>query len=147
MVVTKGGDPACRFPGPGSSYSLRLAMAPPLPVNVALITDGQTDIPVGGPVSLTSIGGSALVTLFQGHVTISGNVITRASGSELGSFINAGFQAGQVIQVGGLGTFPVNTVTHLNPPLNTSPAARDYPNLPISRLVNHRLYNHVGKLT
>src|SRR5260370_17533041 len=98
MVVAEGGDAACTFPGPGSSYSLRLAMAPTLPVNVALITDGQTDIPVGGPVSLTSIGGSALVTLFQGHVTISGNVITRASGSELASFINAAFQAAQAIQ-------------------------------------------------
>src|SRR5258708_25381639 len=122
-------------------------MAPTLPVTVALITGGQTDSPVGGPVSLTSIGGSALVTLCEGHVTISGQVITRASGSELGSFINAGFQAGQVIQVGGLGTFTVNIVSDLNLTLNASPGAGDYPNLTISRLVNHGLYNHVGKLT
>src|SRR5258708_5470746 len=122
-------------------------MAPTLPVNVALITDGQTDIPVGGPVSLTSIGGSAPVTLFQGNVTISGNVITRASGSELGSFSNAGFQAGQVIQVGGLGTFTVNIASALTLTLNASPGNGDYPNLTISRLVNHGLYNHVGKLT
>src|SRR5260370_17519913 len=104
MVVTKCGDTACTFPGPGSSYSLRLAMAPTLPVNVALITDGQTDIPVGGPVSLTTIAGSALVTLFQGHVTIPGNVITPASGSHPPRFLNPAFQSPPALPLAHLAT-------------------------------------------
>ena len=110
MVVTKCGNLICTIPGTGSSYSLRLTEAPTAAVSpasasqvtVALVTDGQTDIPVGGRVSLGAIGAPNGVALFTGNVTISGNTITLTP-DQLSSFITEGFQIGQRLLVQGTG--------------------------------------------
>ncbi len=70
MIVTKCGNTACAtganettpgnayLPGPGSSYTMSLTAQPPAGrnVNVALITDGQTNIIPGGSITLEAIG-------------------------------------------------------------------------------------------
>jgi hypothetical protein len=141
MVVTKCGDTACTFPGPGSSYTLRLAMAPTLPVTVGLISDGQTDVTPGGGVANTAIGAPTPVAMFQGNITIAGMVISRGAGSELGSFINEGFQTGQLVSISGLaGTFTVATATAATITLTSAPAAGSYSAVTINRIVNHGLF-------
>jgi hypothetical protein len=91
-------------PGTGASYTTRLTKAPTTTVNVALETDGETDIVPGGRVTLQPIGQVNASQLFTGNVTISGTNIALASGSELGSFLASGFAAGQPIRIRGTGT-------------------------------------------
>src|SRR5713226_2592937 len=89
-------------PGPGPCTP-RLTSAPTSDVQVALLTDGQTDVTTGGRISLTSIGGLRATQLFSGNVTISGTSVTLASGSELASFLDDGFVGGQRISIAGTG--------------------------------------------
>ena len=103
-VVTECGNAACTIPGPGDSYTLRLTSKPTDSVQVAIITDGQTDATIGGSVSLAAVGGLRPTQLFAGNITISGNTITLASGSDLGSFVSAGFVVGMRIGISGTGT-------------------------------------------
>ncbi len=80
------------------------------PVNVALITDGQTNVTPGGSITMAAIGAPAGVPLFNGNVTISGNTITVATG-QLSSFLTEGFQVGQRLQIQGTGTADDNAAT------------------------------------
>ncbi|TAM93045.1 MAG: hypothetical protein EPN43_01380, partial [Jatrophihabitans sp.] len=145
MVVTKCADLACTRPGPGSSYSVRLSMAPAGPVTVAMITDGQTDVVAGGRVSYAAIGAMQPVTLFTGNVTISGQTVTRAAGSELGSFVASGFAVGQLVSLSG-GTYAgtvtttITAVTASAMTLAASPTAGAYSGVKIARIVNHGLF-------
>ena len=125
MVVTKCANLACSqgqnevlnpyLPGPGSSYTMSLTMAPSSgqPVNVALITDGQTNITPGGSDRWPRSARSALAvpTAFGGNVQISGSTISLASGSQLDSFLADGFQAGQLLQISGTATADDNAAT------------------------------------
>ncbi len=106
-VVSAGSNPA------GDSYSVRLlsAPAPGTTVTVGAITDGQTNItaancatPTLGTVCLESVGHQGTTALFSGNVTVSGNTIMLATGSELQSFITAGFAIGQQLVLSGTGT-------------------------------------------
>jgi hypothetical protein len=144
MVVQKCGNPACTIPGPAQTYTLRLTKAPaPLTtVSVSLITDGQTDITVGGRISNVAIGGPVANALFTGNITIAGMVISRAAGSELGSFVAEGFKAAQLITIGAVaGTFTIGAVTATTMTLTSAPAAGTYNATSISRIVNHGLFS------
>ena len=61
-------EPACTVPGAGDSYSLRLTGQPTAPVTVALLTDGQTDVTIGGRIALAAIGGLTALQQFSGDV-------------------------------------------------------------------------------
>ena len=96
------------------TYPVRLleAPAPGTTVTVGLISDGQTSIAtdarlLGDPARprLPAAGRPpGARTLFSGNVTISGNTITLANGSELMSFLTDGFAVGQRLVIGGTGT-------------------------------------------
>src|SRR5262249_51206411 len=102
-------------PGASDSYTMRLTKAPIAPVNIDVITDGQTDIiPNGGQIKL---GGTGLTQTLK----LSNNVniklhpldptqwtITRPLSSELGSWIADGFMAGQIITIAGTGVAGVD---------------------------------------
>ncbi|HEY5224284.1 MAG TPA: hypothetical protein VIJ18_14705 [Microbacteriaceae bacterium] len=141
MVVTKCGDALCTRPGAGSSFSLRLASAPTSSVTVAMITDGQTDVVVGGRVTLGAIGAPKAVGLFTGNVTVAGAVITLAAGSELGSLISDGFKVGQLVRLSG-GTYAgavtatILAVTATTMTLNVGLAGGSYTGVTIARIVN-----------
>ena len=122
-LVTLCGNALCTIPGPGDSYTLRLTSQPTDTVQVAIITDGQTDA-TGLPTA--KIGGLRPTQLFAGNITVSGSTITRAAGSDLGSFVDEGFVAGMRIRIGGTGTgddadFFVLTVTPSTLTLTTAP--------------------------
>ncbi|MGY3658239.1 hypothetical protein [Bradyrhizobium sp. USDA 376] len=100
-------------PGEGDSYTMRLQSPPKSNVNVDVVTDGQTDLVTGGRVSLQETGGLQPVQLFTGHITVTSVdahtvIITRASGSETGSFIGDGFLPGQRIRIEGTGVVGVD---------------------------------------
>ena len=144
MVVTKCGDVACDFAGPGSSYVLRLTMAPTLDVKVALITDGQTDITPGGGISNTLIGNQTTAPLFNGNISISGATITRGAGSELGSFLTEGFQVGQLVTITGQsGNFTIHSVADASMTFTTALGAGPTTGVTISRVSNHGQYTGV----
>ena len=146
MVVTKCGDTACDFAGPGSSYVLRLTMAPTLDVKVALITDGQTDITPGGGISNTLIGNQTTTPLFNGNISISGATITRGAGSELGSFLTEGFQVGQLVTITGQsGNFTIQAVSDASMTFTTSLGAGPTTGVTISRVSNHGQYTGLIK--
>ena len=91
------------------SYLLRLASQPTATVQVALITDGQTDINMalaGSGITMQAIGGLQASQAFKGNITITPingttEQINRAAGSDLGSFLDEGFQKGQRIRLSG----------------------------------------------
>jgi Ca2+-binding RTX toxin-like protein len=89
----------CTGPGTGDSYTVRLTKAPTAPVDIAIVTDGQTDVTLGGAVSLKLVGGARPQQLFTGNITVSGAIVTRGSGADLGSFIDDGFAMGQHVRV------------------------------------------------
>ena len=78
-------------------------------MKVGLITDGQTDVDLAHSlpnVALESVGGLAASQAFKGNITITSvdgthEKIWRANGSDLGSFIDEGFQKGQRINLSG----------------------------------------------
>jgi hypothetical protein len=97
-------------PGAGDTYTIRLTSQPTADVNIDLVPDGQTDIDVNdliaaGRISLVATGGLQPTQLFTGNITTSAGAktITRASGDELGSFIEDGFVPGQRIRIEGAG--------------------------------------------
>ena len=98
-------------PGTTDTYAVRLLKAPKAAVSVGIVTDGQTSIVTDptcgsgilGKVCLAAVGRLAAKELFRGNVTISGATLTRAAGSELGSFVADGFTAGQKLLVTGAG--------------------------------------------
>ena len=98
-------------PGTTDTYAVRLLKAPKAAVSIGIVTDGQTSIVTDptcgagilGKVCLAAVGRLAAKELFRGNVTISGATLTRAAGSELGSFVLDGFKAGQKLLVTGAG--------------------------------------------
>jgi hypothetical protein len=114
-VVQKCGNPDCTAPGLTDSYTLRLTKRPealddpmhtksPVTVDVAILMDGLADVvSIGGnPVTVADyeiIGGLRSTLRFIGNLTVNGSTITRANGSDLGSFVEEGFQAGDLIEL------------------------------------------------
>ncbi len=100
-------------PGPEDTYQMRLTSMPRAGVYIDLVTDGQTDIdptnPVaGGRITLAQTGGLQALQLFTGNITVAQVdahtwTVTRASGSETGSWVNDGFLPGQTIRIEGTG--------------------------------------------
>jgi hypothetical protein len=76
-LVTACGDTACDVPGLGDDYRLRLTLQPTAPVDIAIVTDGQTDVTTGGRVSLKAIGGLTARQQFLGNLTISPRQLPR----------------------------------------------------------------------
>ena len=120
VYVAQSGGSTLVSAGPpaiSDSYTVRL-LAPPAAgdtVTVGVLTDGQTNIATDpscgtttasmrGKVCLAPVGHQGTTTLFTGNVTISGNTITLANGSELENFNTDGFAAGQQLVIGGTGT-------------------------------------------
>ena len=108
LVVACGNPPTCTTPGTGDSYTVRLTKAPTAPVTIAVVTDGQTDVTLGGRVTLDLVGGARPQQLFTGNIKVTGAVVTRGDGADLGSFIDDGFAVGQRIRITGTGT-PIDT--------------------------------------
>ncbi|HET9436020.1 MAG TPA: Calx-beta domain-containing protein [Candidatus Limnocylindrales bacterium] len=127
-VVVKCGDATCSVPGTTDDYYLRLTKRPENPndldhnpevtVEIAILTDGLADVysvngvladynapgAAGNPVKL--IGGYVPSRLFLGNLTFGTGAggrltLTRANGSETGSFIDEGFRVGQLIRISG----------------------------------------------
>jgi hypothetical protein len=101
------------------NYFMRLTMAPLTDVNVAIITDGQTDPrptaaqQASGQITLKKVGGLVPVQLFTGNITVAQVdahtwTITRASGSETGSWLSDGFLPGDRIRIQGTGNAGVD---------------------------------------
>jgi Ca2+-binding RTX toxin-like protein len=88
-------------PGPGDSYEIRPTQNPGAgtPVNVAIVTDGQTDVVTSGRVSYQAIGGETAYRQFSGSLTLNGSTLTRSGDSALGNFRDEGFAAGQRIRL------------------------------------------------
>src|SRR5262249_41617491 len=72
------------------------------------VTDGQVDVNKSAVdpsrMTLQAVGGLQASQAFKGNLTFSGGVITRANGSDLGSFLDEGFQKGQRVRLAGTGT-------------------------------------------
>src|SRR5262249_54959713 len=100
---------ATQGPGLPDTYTMRLTKVPQTTVNVDVITDGQTDIlPDGGQITLHETGLTQNPGFFdKSNVSVGliGGVwtISRAPGSQLGSFIADGFLPGQTITIHGTG--------------------------------------------
>ena len=100
-------DPTDPSPFPSADwYTIRLTKQPNGQVKVAILTDGMVDVAgingVATPVSgYEVIGGLVASRLFLGNIAISadGLTITRANGSDLGSFIDEGFARRNLIRV------------------------------------------------
>jgi len=124
-LVQKCGDTFCTVPGNSDDYTVRLTKQPeklndddhatePVQVDVAILTDGLADVTeidgvaVDPLVDYSKIGGLVPARLFLGNLSISldGLTVTRANGSEQGSFLDEGFQPGDFIrvQVDGVGS-------------------------------------------
>ena len=126
-------------PGPGDDYEIRLTQQPTDTVRVALVTDGQTDIAIGGRVQLAAIGGQVALPQFNGDFSISGNTITRINDSALGNFEDEGFAVGQLIRLPG-GDFMITALTGTQLTLSGSPGDGTYTGASVSRLVTRGLY-------
>ncbi len=128
-VVQLCGDDLCSIPGQTDTYTIRLTKRPevlddddhsvtPVAVDVAILTDGMVDvISIGGvgvtPGDYVAIGGDVSSQRFTGNITVTATTITRANGSELGSFVEEGFQVGDRITTSFNGgtVFTVTAVT------------------------------------
>ena len=113
-LVRKCGNAPCTIAdGAGDWYTIRLTKRPTGAVDVGLLTDGMVDV-VGidgvaiDPADYEVIGGKVASRLFLGNLQISsdGLTLTRANGSDLGSFLDEGFAAGDEIRLtaAGIGT-------------------------------------------
>ncbi|MEO6494544.1 MAG: hypothetical protein ABIP99_17070 [Ilumatobacteraceae bacterium] len=107
-VVIKCGNDACTIPGGTDGYTIRLTKAPTGTVTISLLTDGLVDVVSVGGVAVTPadyqvIGGDIPSRLFLGNLSFAGSTVTRANGSDLGSFIDEGFVAGQRITISACG--------------------------------------------
>ncbi|GAB3043216.1 hypothetical protein GCM10027052_26710 [Parafrigoribacterium mesophilum] len=107
-VVIACGNQACTIPGGTDSYTIRLTKAPNGSVTIALLTDGLVDVVSVGGAAVTSadyqvVGGDIPSRRFLGNLSFAGNTISRANGSDLGSFIDEGFLAGQRIRISACG--------------------------------------------
>ncbi|MEO6651293.1 MAG: hypothetical protein ABIP17_01380, partial [Ilumatobacteraceae bacterium] len=128
-------------PGPGDDYAIRLTQEPTDDVRVALVTDGQTDIVIGGRVQLAAIGGQVALPQFTGDFTIVGDTLTRVNDSALGSFSDEGFAVGQLIRLpNSLGVFTITALTEATLTLSGTPGAGSLTGASVSRLVTRGLF-------
>jgi hypothetical protein len=99
-TLVKAGD-AQTGPGTGDSYTARLTSAPKSNVEVALISDGQTDVVMDGSITYKAVGGLQPVQLFGGNVVVNGSArtITRGVDAELGNWASDGFTVGMHIRL------------------------------------------------
>ncbi|HEY3922827.1 MAG TPA: hypothetical protein VGL76_12045 [Gaiellaceae bacterium] len=111
VFVLQSGGSTLVTPSTTDDYTLRLTSQPTADVQIAIVTDGQTDAS-GSGLTLAAIGGLRASQLFTGNVTVSGSTITLATGSELGSFVQDGFTVGMRIGFTGTGTAD-DTATNL----------------------------------
>ena len=115
-LVQKCGDTKCNIayddpldasPFPSADwYTIRLTKQPNGQVRLAVLTDGMVDVAgfngVAIPLSAYQvIGGLVPTRLFLGNLAVSadGLTITRANGSDLGSFVDEGFERRNLIRV------------------------------------------------
>ena len=92
-------------------YTIRLTKRPAAgtTVDVAILTDGLADVVEidGLPVTYQTIGGLRPTQIFTGSVifeNVAGlGTLTRGTGADLGSFVDEGFEAGQLLRIGGAG--------------------------------------------
>ena len=109
VVLESGGDTQLVKGGAGDDYSIRLNSQPTDTVQVAVLTDGLSDVSAidGAPVTLQAIGGYRPSQLFSGSIVfedIGGKgTLTRGTANALGSFIEEGFAAGQFLRIGASG--------------------------------------------
>ena len=151
-AVESDGDTVVELGGANDDYTIRLTKRPVAVVHVSILTDGTTDV--------ASINGVAVVVgdynevgiyrespMFDGFIDlgVSGFVLTRGNGSDLGNFFLEGFLVGQLVRVRiGLTTIDaliaalsVKTMT-----LDTAVplAAGSYTDVTIDRLTREGLY-------
>jgi hypothetical protein len=107
VVLESAGATLVVFGGATDDYFLRLQKQPTAPVEIAILTDGLTDVKsVGGsPVVYQEIGGYHATQLFTGTVTLgndgSGRItLTRA---DTGSFLDEGFLPDMFVRIAGAG--------------------------------------------
>ncbi len=120
-VVTQCGNAACTVPGASPSqtdgYNVRLTTAPTAAVKVAVTPDGLVDVvSIGGvavtPADYVVIGGDIPARVFNGNVTFAGATVTRANGSDTGSFLDEGLSAGMRVTFAACtGTYTVASVS------------------------------------
>ena len=112
VVVESGGGTLVVAGGATDDYLLRLQKQPTAPVQIAIVTDGLTDvksIKIGTtvvPFTLQPVGGYVPTQLFIGNVTLGNDgagriTITR---SDVGSFLDEGLRDGDFIRISGAGT-------------------------------------------
>jgi hypothetical protein len=111
--------------GEADDYTIRLTKQPVADVDVAVITDGLADVvSVNGaavtPADYQEIGGLRPAQIFQGSIIfedVSGKgTLTRGTGADLGSFLDEGLSAGELLRISGAGSpfdgdYEVETVT------------------------------------
>jgi len=108
VVLESGGGTVVVFGGATDDYFIRLTKQPTAPVNVAILTDGLTDVASinGQPVTYQPIGGYLPTQLFGGAVTLGNDgsgrlTITR---TDAGSFLDEGFEPGLFVRIALAGT-------------------------------------------
>ena len=110
VIVTESGtSTVVTAGGPGDDYTIRLTQKPTANVQVAILTDGLTDVATinGSPVTMLAIA------TFTGALSFdaANRRITRTDG---GSFLAAGFLEGQRISVDGAGTYKIAIIRGFN---------------------------------
>jgi hypothetical protein len=128
VTIESGGSTFVELGGATDTFDIRLTGQPTANVQIAIVTDGLTDVVKIGnttitPADYTVIGGIVPVRMFLGNVTINGNTITRALGSDLGSFIEEGFEIGQNIRIVIGSSVTDVTITGVTGQASRSPAA------------------------
>jgi Ca2+-binding RTX toxin-like protein len=113
-TIVQSGD-TVSGPGLGDNYTIRLTKAPVGPVSISLLTDGQTDIVLGGRIQLVPQGQERAETLFQGDLSLSRSTLRHVAGPNPGNFLADGFAVGQRIRVTGAlgndGIYEIRSVT------------------------------------
>jgi Ca2+-binding RTX toxin-like protein len=110
LIVTESGmSTVVTVGGPGDDYTIRLTQQPAANVQVAIVTDGLTDVATinGSPVTMVPIATFTGLLSFDS----ANRRITRTDG---GSFLAAGFLEGQRISVDGVGMFKIAIIRGLN---------------------------------
>jgi hypothetical protein len=102
-VVVQCGNAACTVPGLRDGYLIRLTTTPTGDVRVVITPDGLVDVvSINGvavtPADYVEIGGDIPSRVFLGNLLFAGSTITRANGSDTGSFWDDGLAIGQRIE-------------------------------------------------
>ncbi|HEY3484536.1 MAG TPA: hypothetical protein VGK49_04085, partial [Ilumatobacteraceae bacterium] len=109
-LVVACGNAECSVPGLGDNYKIRLNSPPKADVDIAIITDGQTDVDPstidGVRLTFDEVGGLQASKAFDGNIRIEiggTTVIRRVNGDDLGSFLDESFVKGMRIRLSGTG--------------------------------------------